>query len=130
MNSLIQLADLRLADTSDLVSGWVPALMREVQIVPLARAKNATQIDGGNVLVSYTFTVARSHSSLAAAEDYLVQLPRLVGRAFGDFIAQRGTGAPQAQLVKASATFQAAPMSGVLTSVTFTVTGALPPNLT
>jgi hypothetical protein len=119
-----------LAEPADLVSGWGSALAaREVQPVPLARSRNATQIDRGNALVSYTFTVSRGHATLAAADDYLIQLPRQVARAFGPFSAQRGVGAPGVELVHAAAVFQAQPFSGLRTLVTFTVTGALPPNL-
>lgn len=130
MNCTILLADLRLAEPADLVSGWGSALAaREVQVVPLARARNATQFDRGGALVSYTFTVSRGHPTLAAADDYLIQLPRLVSRAFGAFSAQRGVGAPVVELVNAAAVFQAGPFSGLRSLVTFTVTGALPPEL-
>jgi hypothetical protein len=128
MNSTIVLADLRLAEPADLVSGWTPGLERTVQRVALARARQAVQFERGAALVSYTFAVSRGHSSLAAAEDYLVQLPRQVALAFGNFSASRGLGAQEVRLVGCAATFSAAPATGLRTLVTFTVTGALPPS--
>lgn len=130
MNSTIQLGDLRLADPADLVSGWVPGpIVREIQPVQLARAKNAKQFERGNVLLSYSFTVSKGHQSLSAAEDYLVQIPRLVARAFGNFTAQRGLGAPTVELVEASANIQPQPVNGLRTTITYTVTGALKPDV-
>ncbi|MDF3058019.1 MAG: hypothetical protein K0R17_2234 [Rariglobus sp.] len=129
MLATVTLADLVLCIPPDALSGWAPALQREVQPVPLCRAKNATQIDRGNVLVSYSFMVARGHTDYAAAMAYLDDLPRAVGRAFGNFTADRGLGSPITSLVNASAIFNAQPARGIRTWVQFTVTGSLPATL-
>lgn len=130
MNATVVLADLVLCAPEDILSSWVPGLpQREVQVVTLARAKNASQIDRGNALVSYSFMVSRGHADYGAAMAYLDDLPRAVARAFGNFTANRGLGAPETKLVNASATFSAQPAKGIRTWVQFTVTGALPPEL-
>lgn len=130
MNTTLQLADLVLCLPGDIMSGWSPALVRrEVEQVPLARAKNATQIDRGGALISYAFTVSRGHADYAAANAYLDDLPRAVARAFGDFSADRGLGTPLVKLINASATFTSRPAVGIRTWVQFTVTGEFPPEL-
>jgi hypothetical protein len=130
MHATIQLADLVLCAPEDLLSGWVPSMQRQVEPVQLARARNATQIDHGNLLVSYTFTVSRGHETYAAANEYLDDLPRACGRAFGDFTADRGLGTRLVKLIDAQVTFSPQPASGLRTKVQFTVTGALPPEIT
>lgn len=123
----IMLADLPLAAPGDIVSGLVPTLARDVQVVKLFRARNATQHDRANALVSYAFTVSRQHTDYAAAENYLLDLPRQVAAAFGTFNMRGVTGAASVQLVRAYAAFAAEPQRGLRTTVRYTVTGALPP---
>ena len=127
MPAVAQLDTLQLCTVEDdFMSSGVPSLQRDVQVVKYARARNAKNIDRGNVLVTHTFTVSRGHADVAAAAAYLKDLPRAVGRAFGVFIIDDGLGGPITTLNNACATFQAQPAKGLRTSVVFTVTGSLP----
>lgn len=122
----ITLDDLVLCTDSDLMSGWVPGMQRQVQVVQLARAKNATQYDRRNLHVTYSFTVARSHANYGAAMAYEDDLPRACGRAFGTFTANRGFGSPVVTLERAHVTFSPPVRKGIRTWVQFLVTGELP----
>jgi hypothetical protein len=132
MAATAQLADLVLLRAEDHVYNWQPLLAaRGLQVITPLRFKNAEQVDRGGVLVGYSFIVQRRHASYAAAGEYLDDLPRAVGRAFGTFTAQRGLGGPAIQLEKAAVTsFAAQPHKGILTTVAFTVTGSLPADVT
>lgn len=135
MNYTIRHADLELARPSDIVSGWASALQDPPQVVRLFRARNARQHPRGNALVTYTFTVSRQHASLAESETYLADLPRLVRNANRVAVAARNftrtsvLGSPEVRLEQAHAVFQAPPLVGLRTTVTWTITGVLPDDI-
>lgn len=125
------LGSLILCAETDRLRDWQPQIVQDgVEVVSPLRHPDAVQYERGGLLVGYAFTVVRAHASYAAAADYLDDLPRAVGRAFGTFTAQRGLGSPTTTLRSAKARFEAEPLNGVLTTVHFTVTGSLPAGTT
>lgn len=127
----ISLDVLELAGSRDNAWDLRPFLVSSTtQVVRPARALNAYQLDRGQALFGYQFTVARTHLNYGAAGEYLDDLPRLVARTYGDFAVDRGLGGRGFRLVKAKITgFEPRPLIGIRTVVAFTVTGSLPPEI-
>jgi hypothetical protein len=120
----VTLAGETLCGPTDILSGWTPALLPQVQVVQLFRAPYATQYNRGNAQASYSFLVSRQHANYAAAAAYLSGLPAVIAPLIGAFSADLGLGGPPATLTNAVALFQARPAIGIRTWVQFTVTGA------
>lgn len=129
MAATASLEDWDLILETDTVRDWTPLVIQQnVQIFAPLRGQNAKQVPRGGALVGYQFTVTRQHASYNDAGLYLDGLPSLVVQTFGDFTANRGLGGADIELTDARVSaINAQPHRGILTVVTFTVVGSLPP---
>jgi len=102
-------------------SSFSPQVMRKMDLLMFVQGSFAKPKARGNTYRVWTFSVGREHASVAAAEDYLLNLHQTVPEQ-ADVTVELSDQATRYLLADCCISFQAAPPIGCYTRVTWTLT--------
>lgn len=119
------LADDASATTLDKISGFLPTVQKQPQVVPLAGSTTPFVQDRGNAVWQLSFVVDRQHASPDAAALFLATEAAIFGGVVGNFDLKVTIGAQVMYLVRAGLNqIQPLPLSDKSSVIQYGFTGS------